>query len=722
MSCRRSLQFSPQFSPQFSQALISACLAGTALLAPDPAVAQSAPPASPASAVVALPEVTVSARRTPELAQETPVAVTTVSGEALDRGRGSSFEDVARLSPSTVFSPQGGPFTIRGVGSMGMDGGIDRQLGVGLFLDDVYVGRPGAFPTLLTDVGRVEVIRGPQTTLYGKNTIGGAVTVVTPDAGAEPAASVDLRLGTGNERAVRGSVSTPLANGNVRARASFASTQRDGYIDNRTTGGKDADTGTYSGRIGVTSFAGEDTTLRLTADYERDADDGGIPFVPLSVAKKRESILDAPAKRSADRGGAALKVDHDLPGATLTSISAFRGFQWDMVLDGDFSATPMLLQGQDERQWQVSQEVKLASVSPAVRSAGDLRWQAGLFYLHEDFKGSQTYDMASVSQEDASRNALDVTTETFSAFGDLGYAVTPAVEVSAGLRYTRDIKDGTATVSSPSGNNFFGTPATASGRRTDDALSPEVGLTWTVSPQVMAYGKVSRGFKAGGISQFLEAGGKANSYDPETSWSYEIGSKTDWADGRLTVNVAAFYTDWKNQQARVAVNPALPTLRVIDNAAAATSYGAELEAAARLNEEVTLTLGYGWLRAQYDTFRVAATGADYSGHQTPFSPRHTLTADLAWQHPVGAGLTLFASTTPTLRSSYTFDPEGAYRQPAAFTVNAEAGVKGEGWSLSLWGRNLTDETVLKGYFRSNGQDYGVAEDGAAVGLTAKAVW
>jgi len=301
----------------------------------------------------------------------------------------------------------------------------------------------------------------------------------------------------------------------------------------------------------------------------------------------------------------------------------------------------------------------------------------------------------------------------------VGYKIIPALELVGGLRYTYETKDTAVLSASPSGTYMFGTPGFVSGSVDFGNLSPEVSAVYTFSEGNIAFARYARGFKSGGISPFIDLNNEMNAYDPETTTSYEGGIKTTWLDGRLTFNASLFHVDWQDQQAVIYTSP---FTRVIRNAAAATSRGAELEAAVRVSENLVLSANYGYLDTHYDDFVDDVLGVVYTGNPLPFAPRNSAGLGARWTSPLAAGLKLVAALDYSYRSSYSFNPDNLYRQAATHLVDARAGVEAEHWGATVWAKNLLDEDYLQQYFLYSGTDMGVAAPGRTVGLTVKARW
>jgi len=687
--------------------------AGFVLLDAAKVYAQDRPTETSGEATV-LEQIVVTARRREEKIQNAPVAVTAIAGDELGKGRTDTMEDAAFKTPNVLFNGQGGPVSIRGVTSLGIAGGVDRQPAVGMFLDDVYIARPMGYPFILEDLERVEVVRGSQATLYGKNTIGGAINLISREPGDTAGGEVSATVGTDLDTRFKAAFETPIEGTDWAVRTSAAWSGNRGYIENLVNGDDVSDTDLLSGRVVATGEVGDGTQVKIIGDFTRDRGDGGLWYAPLPLAFDHEATHDFEPENSVDSGGLSIRIDHDFETVRLTSVTAFRGHEMSSYLDGDFTATPYIGQAQEETQRQFSQELRLSSTDDDV-----FRWSGGLFYMHERFEGTQYFDLVSFPRSLWSRDVFEQSADTFSVFGEAGYFVTPEWEVSGGGRYTYDRKSTTSEITSPSGSFMFGTPGRAEGDVSFSNFSPEAALTYHLSEGNIVYGKISRGYKSGGISPYIEADGSANRYDPETTTSYELGTKATSDDGRFTMAASLFYIDWKDQQAVIYTTP---FTRVYRNAAAATSKGFEIEATAQLTEEIGLRAGYGYTRAKYDDFVDTIMGTVYTGNDLPFAPRHSVTAGVNFTRELEAGAVLKAGLDYTFRSFYAFTSDNKYRQAPTHLVDAHIGVEKDGWSASLWAKNLTDERYLKNYFSYSGTDMGVAAAGRTIGLTVAKVW
>lgn len=688
--------------------LLLTCAALSAGAAPSALQAQEAE----APPVWVLEPILITARRFEEKLQEAPVAVSVTPEEALSPARAETLESAVTRSPNVHFNAQGGPIAIRGISSLGISGGVDRQPAVGVFVDEVYLARPMGYPTLTEGLERVEVLRGSQATLYGKNTIGGAVNLILPGPDGSQVGSA--QIGAGTDGALRGGLSfkTPLA-GDFGLAGSVGWAGSDGYVRNLSSGSEVSDMDALTGRLVLEGGFGEASRLRFSLDYNRDASDGGLWYAPMPMALAFEADHDYPAENLVESGGAALRLEHDFGPVLLTSITGLRGHEMDAWLDGDFTAFPMLAQGQTETQQQISQELRLASTDPQAT----LGWRAGVFLMQEDFEGIQYFEYASVPRDQASRTAFDQTARTGSVFGELRWKPLEDWEVTAGGRLAHERKSTTSEISSPSGTFVFGAPGRAEAEASYSNFSPELAVTRRFGETGMAYGKISRGFKSGGISPYIEADGSANRYDPETSTSFELGWRGASEDGRWTLAATAFHTDWRDLQAVIYTSP---VTRVYRNAAEAKTQGVELEAGLQLTPNLRASLGYGYADARYGRFVDEVMGRDYSGDPLPFAPRHSANLGLDWERPLTDDLKLKVSLDYSWRDSHSFTPDNAFRQGPVHLLDAALSLEFGRWSATLYAKNLTDERYLRNYFDWSGTDFGVAAPGRSGGLLLSA--
>ena len=666
---------------------------------------------SAAEPAIVLPPVVVSARKRPENLQDVPLSVTVSSGDSLGPGKRYDTFDIIQATPNAVEVSQGSlaspQISIRGIGGLGAIGGLDKQEGVGVFLDEVFIARPTGYPTFLFDVEQTEVVRGSQAVLYGKNTIGGAINLTTRKPGDDFTVYGLGGLGSQELREAQASADIPVVPGKLSARAFAAFSRQDGFIDNEFDGNALGEQKNFGGRFTALAKPTDDTRLTLALDYSRDRGEGFV-FGPVEDALDFEVNFDQEPDEKRDIAGASVRLEHAFDDVALTSITAFRGYDYDIFLDGDFTPASSFTQGETQKQRQFTQELR------ASLAFGDLvDFTLGSFYMWEDFEGTQFFDFAAVPEDQLSRNSLDQQNQTISVFAESTVYLTETLDVTAGLRYTHERKDSTAEVESPSGTFLFGPPASASRDLTFNNVSPELTVSWQPTDNALGYFRVSRGYKGGGMTQFLGSG-SANTYDPETTWSFELGTKAFLLDDRLSFEAAAFYIDWKDQQVLQFVGPGIG--RNVTNAGTSTSRGFEVATTARLTPALGLSLGYGYLDARFDSFADPVTGEDFSDNDVPFAPRHSANVAARYSVPLVERITLTAGADYAFKSSYYFLADNDFEQEPTHLLDAWLTLERGPFSASVWAKNLLDEAYLAGYFQSFGVDMGSPARGRTYGV------
>lgn len=644
---------------------------------------------------------------------ESPIATTVVDGTETELGRQDRLEDSIQAAPNTFFLQQGGPFTIRGISSLGPSGGVDRNSAVGLFVDGVYIPRPFSYREFVIDADRIEIARGSQATLLGKDTIGGAINIVTRDPDGTSSGKLTFGLDDTGLVATELSYQAPLSD-SFSARGVLSYRNSDGYITNEFDGGTVADIDNLFGRLVVVGELENGTRVRFSFDANRDNSDGGRYFTEVGQALTLRVNHDFIGEFESRNGGVSLRLDHDFGPVELTSITAYRQHELSAFLDGDFSPVDSIGQGQIEDQKQFSQEFRLASTGDR-----EVDWLVGLFYFREDFEGSQSFDFTSFPRSDWSGGSFDQINTTVAIYGQLDWQFAPQWQLSAGLRYTEDRKETRSEITSASGTFFFGPTGSASSDQTFTAWSPEVSISYAPTAEQRLYARYAEGFKSGGISPFLELGGGANVYDPEETKSFELGYRLASQDGRYLFSANAFHTDWEDQQVFISVTP---TQRVIRNAAESRSRGIELEGAAQISDDFWLRAGYGYTDATYRDFVDTIAGEDNSGNRLVYTPEHTFSLGLEWTRAIHANLDLEATLDYQFQSGFFFLPNNAFEQGETHIIDAGVSLVGDQWSTRLYVDNLLDERYLQNYFNFGGTDIGIASPSRTIGITFSATF
>jgi iron complex outermembrane receptor protein len=711
--------------------------ASTLALTAAPAMAQDAAPQQDVQAA-SLDDIVVTARRRDERLQDVPVAVTALTSETLENLQASDIGDLEGAVPNLTLhegDANNAVIYLRGVGQV--DSLAFADPGVGVYVDDVYLGRAqGAFLSVY-DVDRIEVLRGPQGTLYGRNTIGGAVKFVSSRLSAEPNGRLEASVGDYNLREVRGAFGGALNDeGTILARAAVAYASRDGYSENAFDGQDDGDRNELAGRVSLEYRPSDVFSIRLNVDASSDSPDTSrTPARATPVFGAYPATMDDPFRVNAnfndladlDTFGASVTAEYAFGDAlTFKSVTAYRSMDYASHLDLDATPDPIFGVYVDENQHQFSQEFQLSYVGDRLTAVG------GLFYFDEtDLTYSGLLGPA-IGLVTGSIN--DQHNRSYALYGQGTYALTDRLNLTAGVRYTYEDKDFARTQTL-----YPSAPTTVPGRNdpgltlTDldtsanwDSLSPKVGLDYEISDDVMGYVSVSRGFKSGGFDGRANDADGARPYDPETLWAYEAGIKSSLFDRRVTANLAAFWNDYTDLQlSSFTADGSGGFEALFTNAGAATIRGLELELAARPMDGLTLNGTIGYLDAKYDEY-IGPGGAD-------ISDQRELVNAPKWSSRLGAVYVAELGASGRL----TFGADAAYRSKVYPTVSSsevlaqdaytliDAFVRwtdsNDRFSVELGGKNLTDERyVEQGFDLSDSLGYQLAYFGAprTVRLTA----
>ncbi len=674
------------------------CLAAGLFLANLPVYAQDDD-----ATLVVIDAIVVTAQKREQSLQDIPFSVSAVTGDIVNNASMLGLEDIASMIPGvamTLYSPTQPQIFIRGVGSNGTSAGEDSTVGV--FVDEVYTGRAGTQWSNFLDIERVEVLRGPQGTLYGRNVAGGAFNIVTRKPGTEAEGYAEATYGRFDRTNIRAAVGGPITSKAVMGRLAVDYDTRDGYITNTTTGSdnlREYDNVTTRGHL--LFDLGYNAQLLLSADYFNSdavgpASREAIPTTTGQVVVANVLPIPTPSKsiRTTELGtdgdterefyGVSARLEVDTNIGTLTSITAFRATDFNVF--EDVSGFGSIILGQDENTEQWSQELRLTSTGSL------LEWTTGVYLLAEDIDRSDTTvvdpfpDRALYSQQ--------VDARSYAVFGQLTYPILDRLNLTLGGRYTVDEKDFTLDASGVS--PLFGLlpagPFSLDTTETFDQFTGKVSLGYQFIDDALAYFTFSQGYKSGGFNGVSTILSDANTpFEPETADTFEIGLRSEWLDNRLRLNVAAFYTDYQDLQVYQVRDAGT---QFISNAASADITGFELEALATPLDGLSLGFTYGYLDSEYDEFISVDDAQDLSGNNLTRSPKNTFSLAAEYKMELGSGGELLLRADYSHQDKLFITPENrpldtldSYNLLSARITYQTAG----NISLSLFGKNLTDE-------------------------------
>ncbi len=692
----------------------------------------SLPAAAQETGARAIEQITVTARRVEETLQDVPLAVSAFSADDLARLQADSLDGLQGAVPNLNLvqgrgSASSANIFIRGIGQPDALQTFDP--GVGVYVDDVYISRIQGALFNLHDVERVEVLRGPQGTLYGKNTIAGAVKIVTRRPTEET--EFDAEVGIGRYSARNGRVF--LAGGLTDTLfASFSGlvSERDGTVTDSATGAEYNDIDTRAGRIALRWVPTDTLEARLSVDATRErnalnlgraraplisvdlATGGIVPrFVPEEGSWDRTARSQLPNDpgQELDHWGTSLSVDWDIDDAlTAKSITSWRRLETDFFIDIDATELELGDVFVGVRQEQMSQEFQLAW-----DAGGRFNGVAGIYALKErvgseQFAFADDFLLFGGIPLDFLRTINDFQeTLSYAAFGQGTWQLDERWSATVGLRYTYEEKDyfRTTSVFSQAGP-FLESTFAFDIDDTWSAFTPSFTLDYRAADDVLLYATVARGFKSGGFNGRANAPTDVSVFDPEFVWTWEAGVKSELADGRVRLNAAAFYSDYKDFQARVSevANPDDPVPNFgfpVINAGELEIWGAELEAAWVPVDGLTLATQIGYLNADYKEFNAAEAGPDgsvviidRSGDETPFSPEWTMRFAGSYAFDLGANgmLTVGADTAYRSKMWLSVDNRDVLTQSGYWLSNAFVTWSSPDtrWSVTGGLKNLTD--------------------------------
>ncbi|WP_395945173.1 TonB-dependent receptor [Brevundimonas sp.] len=626
-------------------------------------------------------DIVVTARRRVESLQDVPVAVTAVSGEQLEARGAQDITELARSTPSlTLNAARGSNSTlisfIRGVGQQDPLWGFDP--GVGLYIDDVYVARPQAAVLDIFDVERIEVLRGPQGTLYGRNTIGGAIKYVTRRIDAtQPEGRIRASYGSYDQRDVVASAELPFSD-QFKASAALARYLRDGYGENLNTGNDHYNKDVTAFRGSAEWTPSDRLFFRLAGDIVNDDSNArhGHRQVAPAPSDPYDTNAGAGDKNKVQTRGLSLTGEWRMNDMlTFKSVTAYRDGYTRGNIDFDNLPGPILDIPAAYDDDQFSQEFQV------LIDAGRLNGVAGVFYM--DATASGAFDTVVGLANLTTLTSGSVDTRSYAAFADFSYDLTDALSLSVGGRFTRDEKEGTVFrqqylgIRSPYFGNMaavpLGGPRTNYTRTRDfEKFTPRASISYKFGADLTAYASWGQGFKSGGFDMRGDAvlyPATVNGYDPETVETYEIGLKGSLMDRRLTFATAVFDSSYEDQQITTQYPAGATVASVVDNVGSSSIRGWEFEGRFRPTDALTLNASLSYIDAQFDQFLayiptgpLNATCPTQVGCFVDVSSQRDFQNTPEWTGSIGATYTWFMENGASIAVIPSIAYRGEYQQ------------------------------------------------------------
>jgi outer membrane receptor protein involved in Fe transport len=656
----------------------------------------------------------VTAQKREERLQDVPIAVQTQTAEQLETRGIEGVQALGDVVPSlSVSSAVGFAITyLRGVGSTAIGPGIETP--VSIYVDGVYYASSTSALFDFNNISRIEVLKGPQGTLFGRNATGGLIQVVT----ADPSQHLQLKAGVSidNYLTTQGDiyVSGGIANGIAADISASASTQHEGWGENIPTGDEvNRNIHNLSLRSKWLFELSENTEARLIGDFTDMANSfNGQRVFPGTDLPAFYGSIDNPGDpwdlngdfvpRVDNRNwGVSLRLDHELGGVALSSISAYRKSKTHLRWDIDFTPVPHFEGNLVDLERQFSQELQVSSVG-----SGPFVWTAGVYY----FRARGIYDPSQVFSRDVPNNLFgpfesillfgNQLTESIAGYGQTTLELAPDTNLTVGARYTYEKRE----IEGRTEGFFFGDPTIIPlGTTPHDEVSFEkptfrVSLDHRFSPEVLAYASFNTGFKSGGFNTQFSSD---PAFLPETIKAYEIGVKTDLMNNDLRLNLSGYYYDYKNIQVQ---KVGLASTGII-NGASARIFGAEMEFDADLSPNLNLAGALAYTNAEFEEFLnapftapnggVAQFPGDASGNRIPKAPRLQGNLSATYTVDMTDGSELALNASGVYSSRYYFEANNIASQDPFGKLNASVTwtAPDDRYSVRLFGNNLTNEAV-----------------------------
>ncbi len=697
------------------------------------AIALGIPASAAAQQSLSIEEVVVTAQRREQNLQDVPISINAFTAETIDQFMFNDVGEYLIRTPNASYSTDGSKsrrrLSIRGVTDFLAINNTLKSSTFGFYVDDFSVAGSTANPPIF-DIERIEILRGPQATYFGKNALGGGISITSkkPDS-SKLAGDVMFDYSNFDTKDVEAMLNVPVIKDVLALRANIKYTESDGNIKNINPIGGGNDSKYKYAKASMRYTPMDNLTVDVTASImdEKVGMREGVPtgvfstFGGFLFANLPDTNGDGNADPTADGVGffpdnrtrvnfntpqqvgtayrnIVARVDYEVANLLFTSITGNISSDFTLAGDIDGSSLNAFNEFRNIERTSFSQEIR-------IQNTNDSRWQWNIGAIYSDDTGSiwnrtrtgpdNRFGLPDGFLIDSQNDTAGA--RSWAVFGELDYALTDRFNVSAGGRYSEETID--ANIQGFSGG--FVQVLTSKDKFTD--FSPRFRANFDFSDDITFYGTVSKGFKSGGVQ--ISPFPSGESYKPEEMWNYELGMKGDFLDSRLRVNLALFYMDWSDlqtnfQESGVDANGNFILFAGTDNAESATSKGVELTATALLSERLVVNFNAGYLRAKFDKFTTFIDGANrvLDGATIPLSPKWTLSADAQYNFPITTGYDGFARLEWSFRDKTKTLIAGLIQSgfpwevPSYDFFNLRAGIEHKDFTITGYAENLFDST------------------------------
>jgi len=603
-----------------------------------------------------LNKITVTAQKVEENIQDVPIAITAFNEFDIEDKKIKSVDDIARYTPNFLLSVMGdmgiaNP-SIRGLSS---DASTTYST-VSMFIDGVPNFINTGFDTIIHDVERIEVLKGPQGTLYGKGAEAGVVNIITKKPTNETKSSISLEVGSDDKRELSLNASGAIIKDTLYLGLSGRYYEKDGFLKNTYTNRIDNDREDIYGKINLRYTPNENLEISLiSSKFERD--DGTTSVNSSTAPNKKEIASDLQGSNKSKTSSHALKVSYDIDKYRLESITTYKRYNDLRITDNDFKPIVENHTSTDMLYKNSSQELKLSS------STDKMNWLVGVY--GDKAKKTGGYDYSTGPMTFPSRTNLD--DKSLGLFTHATYKLNDKLSLIGGIRYDRDkkeIDDQTTNVQLD---------------KSYKEISPKFALNYKLNNNTSSYFTVAKGYKSGGF--YIHAPSGQRTYDKETLWNYEIGIKSI-INNKLTLNSAIYYMDISDMQILTSIST---FTGYISNAASATSKGAELDLNYNINDSISLFGAIGYNQTKLDNF--SDSKGNYSGNYNPYAPKYNFNIGMQYRDSRG----YFARADFNGYGKTYADKENKYEKKAYELLNLKLGYESDKYDIYLYGKNVFDK-------------------------------
>ena len=656
---------------------------------------------------IQLPEVIVTAQKREEDLQRLPLSISGISETQVKNYQLWNTKDLSGIIPNLYSANPGdnrNVTSVRGIATTSYDQSVATYIdGVNQFGLDTYIAQ-------LYDIDRIEVLRGPQGTLYGRNAMGGVINIITKKPDNLLHGFAELNYGNYGQQRYLGGIRTPLVPDRLFLGVTGLYNRTDGFYTNEFNNSHFDKQHNFAGNYDLKFIANDKLSFNLNLKHNQNRNNGTFPLVfsPEAAFSNPFKLNQNAVSEMVDNlFNISLAINYygKVNFSSQTSYQSNNRYYRD-PLDGDFSPLDAVsvvnnYGGKWNKVKAGTQEFQFSSSQQS-----PVRWQAGTYAFLQDNPVKQgTYFGADAEMLGApfpfftSINTNSGKAYGYAVYGQAAYHLVPKLELVAGLRFDQEFKELEIRGEfQPDGGDLMVTQPDTSSKANFTAFSPKVSLSYAINERQNAFASYSRGFRAGGISQLSSDPSQPAlyDYDPEFSDNFEIGLKNTFFDKRLRLNLAAFYTRVNNAQVPTLILP--EAITIIRNAGKLTSKGAEMELSATLLKGLKADYNFGYTDAEYKTLLIASNGetVNMNGHKQVFSPE--MTSMLALQYDFSLAkrnnINFFTRAEWKYLGDQYFDLANQIKQSGYSIINARAGVSLKNYSVSIWSNNLGDKHYL----------------------------